>query len=100
VGALAKCPNLKNICDFEWSAILLQPANWGENPTITQQSHRTGGAAELDLHSCGLGVSKATVVLAGLLPLVSTKLKSLNIRYNNSLFPFPLPSAVLMGFDY
>ncbi len=98
-----KCPNLKEIRDFEWSAILLQPSLWGVKPEHAS-STRAFNANELDLHSKGLGEEMATVVLAGLLPRVSAHLEVLNIRYDDLACALRLPHHSLehrfMGAKY
>jgi hypothetical protein len=88
MNALTECKDLKEICDFGWSATLLAPTNWATNWAKTpRDAESQKGTREffkngLDLHSMGLGEPKATIVLAELLPRaeVSNNLKVLNIR--------------------
>jgi hypothetical protein len=82
--ALTECTDLKEICDFGWSATLLAPTNWAKTPRNAESQKGTREFLKngLDLHSMGLGEPKATIVLAELLPRakVSDLLKVLNIR--------------------
>ncbi len=84
MNALTECTDLKEICDFGWSATLLAPTNWADTPldAESQKGTRVFKKNELDLHGKGLGEPKATIVLAKLLPRaeVSNNLKVLNIR--------------------
>ncbi len=89
------CTSLKEICDFEWSKVLLDPSKSNQQHQATDSETKKSVLnsamvrkfenKSLDLHGLGLGEKKAAIVLAGLLPRVAEHLTSLNIRCHTSV---------------